>query len=33
MKLKRAPAVKAYKKILDQLYHEHDAENPPKARL
>jgi hypothetical protein len=31
--MKRAPAIKQYKDILDALYEETDRENPQKAKL
>ncbi|CCX31992.1 hypothetical protein FPQ18DRAFT_321625 [Pyronema domesticum] len=33
LKMKRAPAIKQYKDILDALYEETDRENPQKAKL
>ncbi|TGZ77728.1 long-chain-fatty-acid-CoA ligase/ protein binding protein [Ascodesmis nigricans] len=33
LKMKRPPAVKMYREILDGLYKEHNAENPDKAKL
>jgi len=33
LKMKRVPATKKYKEILDALYEETNRENPQKAKL